>query len=145
MMTPRVGKQALQNQTPICLQLWVSLCAWGRGRCCPHSWHRRCSCRGWQGHWPASHTACGIHRCSLAASAVSLPHGVALAPGWHRDRVWRAAGGDGTGLGARISAPLERHPLPVPAVGSHARAKTQLGMGDLERLLPWDAEVIIHT
>lgn len=65
-----------------------------------------------------------------------FPAGVALAPGRHGDRVWRAAGGAGTGLGARIAAPPERHPLPAPAAGSHAGAKMQLGMETLKGSCP---------
>lgn len=129
-------EQALQNQTPACLQLWVSPCAGSRGQRCPRGWHRHCGYGGWQGHWPASCTARGACRCSLAASAVSLPRGVAMAPGRHRDRVWRAAGGAGTGLGARIAAPPERHLLLAPAAGSHAGAKTQLGMETLKGSCP---------
>lgn len=86
------------------------------------------------GRHPAPPVA--LCRCSLAASAVSLPRGVALAPGRHRDGVWRAAGGAGTGLGARIAAPPERHPLLAPAAGSHAGAKTQLGMETLKGSCP---------
>lgn len=129
-------EQALRNQTPICLQLWVSPCAWSRGQRYPRGWHQPCGYRGWQGCWRASRTTRGACRRSLAASTVSLPRRVALAPGRHGDGVWRAAGGAGTGLGARIAGPPERHLLPAPAAGSHARAKMQLGMETLKGTCP---------
>ena len=40
------------------------------------------------------------------------------------------------GLGTRITAPPERHPLPAPAAGSRTGAKTQLGMETLKGSCP---------
>lgn len=77
--------------------------------------------------------------------AVSLPHRVPLALGWHGDRVWRAAG---TGL-ARGWAPgsrlLRRSIRCRRQQQGAAPEPSTAGHGDLERLLPWDVEVITHT
>lgn len=67
---------------------------------------------------------------------MSLPCRVALARGWHGDRVWRAAGSAGMGPGARIVAPPERHPLLAPAAGSRTGAKMHLGMETLTGSCP---------
>lgn len=128
---------------PICLQIWDSSCSWSRGRCFPPAGTSvavivdgrdasilRCPWR------LTTYTHCQHHVPSLQGG---FGTGVARGQGLEGSRQhWHGAGRQDRGSSGEASAA-------GASSGEPHWSQDASGHGDLDRLLPWDAEVITHT